>query len=251
MLILTGWTSGYAQLPQCGSGSTSVFYIISGLGLQVYNPALPVSPTNPSNVTVAPVPNPSFGLAIGPNVNTATPSPTFYLSTGLNQHHYYNGTAWINTGHNLGAATAYNTAAGGGYVFCIVTGGNNVYRYSGTGNPVLAVTLPAHPLRIPDLLADCEGNFYTVNAQASLTVPAGIFKYNSNGILLQTIPFTGTLPTVFVNSGGLASVGNDVFFTMNDTLWKATISGGSAVVSPHTPFPGFFNDFGSCSMDGA
>ena len=49
--------------------------------VKVYNPSLPISATNPSNT---PVTTGGGGLALMPNINAASPSPTFYTIIGSN-----------------------------------------------------------------------------------------------------------------------------------------------------------------------
>ena len=45
------------------------------------------------------------GLSAGPNLNAATPSPTFYTTISSN-YWYYNGATWTNTGHGTGNGAA-------------------------------------------------------------------------------------------------------------------------------------------------
>lgn len=78
-----------AQIPNCAGADSSLLFVHQGSGIMAYNPALPLSGTNPylylpaAGVSLA-------GLTISNNLNGGTPSPAFYTSSGGN-FHYYNG----------------------------------------------------------------------------------------------------------------------------------------------------------------
>ena len=145
-----------AQLPGCSPVTPGLIYWMLNGQIYNYNPALPVSATNPVANSLPVFPNGS-GLAVGNNINGAGPSPTFYVTTGLpsSQLHYWNGTSWTSTGHasqpGLGGSKNYV------YHFGAFTPGG-VSRYNGnTSTLVLPIGFGSY--YVADVAGDCEGNF--------------------------------------------------------------------------------------------
>ena len=91
--------------------------------IQVYNPALPLSASNPSSTGI---PLGGTGLSFGPNLSAATPNPTFYTTiSGI--FYYWSGSAWVSTGHSTGNTAAVNIGGGPGCIYNLVGGTGQVY----------------------------------------------------------------------------------------------------------------------------
>lgn len=247
-----------AQVPPVCSGAQGgvIYYTPQNTDtIYVYNPALPTSTTNPSATSFKLPAGSDKGLAICPNVNSATPSPTFY--TVLNgTFRYWNGTSWINTGHNSGSTAAANLTGGGGYIYALDVLNGQVFRYDGSGNATLVLNNFGFHLAsglggASDLAADCSGNFYVLKTAGT---PYTLRKYSPNGALLQTWSVTGT-PATGAGGGGLAIIGNQVYFdwynvaTQAGSLFIGTL-GITSVNFTNTPFPAFYFpfDFASCPI---
>lgn len=165
----------FAQYPVCDS----MVYFISGGSIYNLNTYLPITATNPVLNTFPPPGG--ISLAVSANLNSPTaPSPTFYAVIGAN-YYYYDGTAWVNTGHTSGSV---DIGAGGGYIYGKT--GADIYRYDGTGNATIIATLPA-AVNVYDIAADCEGNFYVLD----LAGTAVLRKYSPTGTLMYTWTVTG------------------------------------------------------------
>lgn len=193
------------------------------------------------------------GLAIGKNLNAAGPSPTFYTVGPDSTYFYYNGTAWVNTGHLPSTFAlsnqAINIAAGGNYVYSLVGSNGQVYRYDGTGNAVLITTIVNWNISDPyDLSADCNGNFYALETKVS---PGHLYEYNSSGSLINSWTVSGYTGT---GGGGLAVINNHVYFDVaRNTLYGGVIStvGGNINLSAVGSVPNYAyaNDFASCPFN--
>ncbi|RYZ19720.1 MAG: hypothetical protein EOP49_48155, partial [Sphingobacteriales bacterium] len=164
------------QLP-CTSAGNPLIYYCQG-GIFNYDPTLPLSTTNPVPNTIIMPPagvgslNPANCIAVSPVLSGGSgPALTFYTGAytstpaGLLYHfYYYDGTGWVNTGHETGPAGSgtNNMGAGGGYIYTFGINGlpNNtsIYRYDGTGNAVLVLNYPFAP-GSADVVVDCSGNF--------------------------------------------------------------------------------------------
>lgn len=220
-----------AQFPVCDS---MVYFIYNG-AIYNLNTYLPISPTNPVLNTFPPPGG--ISLAVSPNLNSSTgPSPTFYAVVG-NNYVYYDGTAWVNTGHSSGSV---DIGGGGGFIYGKT--GADIYRYDGTGNATIVATLPAS-VNVWDIAADCEGNFYVLDLGTS----AILSKYSPTGTLLHQWTVIGgpTSAICFSLSGNQLLVGsNPVYSGIVDpatTTINLTAMGNilSAI------------DFGGCPFTGA
>lgn len=239
MIVIT--EASYAQLPVCSDTGGLVYDHTSSNTIANWNPALPLSATNPVTNTIA-LPSFASGLAVSPNLNSATaPSPTFYTNVNGN-YHYYDGTTWVNTGHTAGAV---NFGAGGGFIYSIEGGSGQVYKYDGTANAVPLMVVPGFSGGGPyDVVADCAGNFYILRTQA----PAWLRKYDPSGALLQEWTVVGAPSTGA--GGGFAIIGN-MMYHHNSGLHSGVI--GATTVNC-TPVLGTFpspSDFASCPVGGA
>lgn len=184
----------FAQYPVCDS----MVYFISNGSVYNLNTYLPISATNPV-LNTAPPPG-GISLAVSTNLNSSTgPSPTFYAVVGAN-YYYYDGTAWVNTGHTSGSV---DIGAGGGYIYGKT--GADIYRYDGTANATIIATLPS-AVNVYDIAADCEGNFYVLDLGTS----ALLKKYSPTGTFLYQWTVTGGPPSAicFSLSGNQLLVGS-------------------------------------------
>ncbi len=234
--------SAFAQMPVCLSSGSGYVYIHSGASIYNWDPNQPMSGTNPSLNTIG---NPYGGLAVGKNiVDINGASPTYYALNGNNVA-YYNGTAWVTTTHTMPNA-ALNLCIGGDYLFGLVGGTGEVWRYDGTGNAVLAVTVPGFNGGGPyDLVGDKDGNFYILRCQT----PSWLRKYSPTGTLLKEWVVTGVSNTA--SGGGFAIVCDQLFVHNGGGLQNGTIGQDTVVVTPFPqPFPGTVNpaDMGSCEL---
>ncbi len=231
-----------AQLPTC-IGAGGFIYIHNGNNIYNYDPALPISGTNPSLNTIT-MPSGAGGLAVSENLNAATPNPTFYTTVGGN-YYYYDGTTWVNTGHGTGNGAAVNPGGGGGYIYNLVGASGDVYIYDGTGTGTFLTTVTGFNGGGPyDLQVDCNGNFYILQ----LTSPASMKVYSPTGTLLNT--YTVTSPSSASAGGGFGVIGNTVFVHNTNGFGIGTITGNNVTFAPFSTFPTSASDFASCPIGG-
>ncbi len=197
----------YAQFPNCNGIDSGRVFIHTGTGINVFDPALPVSPTNPS-VFMANAGIPMGGLTISHNLNgNAAASPTFYTnSSGM--YSYYNGAGWTSTGHTV---STVNPGGGINYIFSLNGGTGEVNRYNGTG-PATQITTITPSSGPYDLEADNQDNFYHLETH---TIPGKLIKYDFNGVPIDTFVVIGH--PIQTAGGGFALIGNQVFAVFNVT----------------------------------
>src|SRR5690606_1355594 len=153
-------TNAYGQLPTCVGASSGYVYILSGTQIWNWDPHQPLQVgINPVLNTIS-VPPGCNGLAVANNINSATgPSPTFYTTSGT--YWWYDGTTWVNTGHN---SSTVNIGGGGPYVFGLIGGGTaQIYRYDGTGPDVFVTSVVGFNNAPYDIVGDDLGNFYVLS----------------------------------------------------------------------------------------
>ena len=217
LLALSHYSFGQ---PPCQNGPDGLIYIQGGTGIQNYDPSLPISATNPVTNTI---PNGGGGLAVANNLNGPGPSPTFYAVVGGNWI-YWDGTAWVNTGHSAGGTAAVNPGGGGNYIYNLIGASGQVYQYDGTGNSTLLLTVPGFQGGGPyDLVGDCDGGFYILKTNATSTPGPFLRKYNSSGVLVQSWNATGTSNSA---GGGFAIVGNTVYYHNTGGFRSAPLTSG-------------------------
>lgn len=249
-LLFSNFTAVHAQLPSCDGSGSGLIYLASNNLIYVWDPGQPVSATNPA---LAPVQFPAGlagGLTICNNVNSATPSPTFYASfysgvPGTNTFYYYDGSAWINTGDTL--FDGGSLGGGGGFIYSRDDDGTEVHKYDGTGNASPVLTIPGFGFDgCADVVADCEGNFYILD----LAAPAMLRKYDPSGTLLQQWTITGVTTSPYTYSVGFAIVNNVLYFSSNFiNIYSGTI--GATTINV-TQVPGTFpwiTDMASCPVN--
>lgn len=206
--MVLGTAIAQAQLPVCNIiyGKTSSRDTIIN-----YNPALPVSATNPAKNTID-FPASSYGLTVSPVLKSSSTTLTFYsVDSATRNYIYYNPTtsSWVNTGHGTGDPLAVNIAAGGGYIFSLVGSTGDVYRYDGSGTGTFLVKVPGFSLVGPyDLLADCEGNFFIFNQSGSTPF---LRQYSSSGTLLKSWVYSNPLGLTVAASAGFAIFGTKLY----------------------------------------
>jgi gliding motility-associated-like protein len=227
-------------MPDC-LNSGGFIYVHSGSSIYNWDPLVPIGPGNPVLNTIN---CPGSGLAVSNYLGPGPAYRTFYTVVS-NQYWYYNGTAWTNTGHTVGNTAAVNPGGGGGFIYNLVGGTGEVYKYDGTGNGFLLTTVVGFNGGGPyDLVADSDGNWYILK----ITTPAYLRKYDPNGVLLNEWSIVGA-PSASAG-GGFAIVCNELYYH-NGTLYTGTIGTNSIEVTALTgtiPSPG---DFGSCELGAA
>lgn len=258
----------FAQLPECDD---SLVYLVNDPGspgnsypatLYNYNPAQPLSATNPIANTIQ-LPNingyQAAALAVSSNLNNpAMPSPTFYTTVN-HIFYYYNGTNWVSTGHSDGGGVSPSWYAGGGltgsgpYIYIVFNDGE-IFRYDGSGDAIFITTIPdwfgpsmsMHGSL--DLTGDCEGNFYAIRTEPD---SAWLRKYSPSGALLQQWGLVGTYNTGIGGIGGVnsfAMIGNKIYYDRSDALYTGTIGTTNVVCNPvSSSFPDATLDFASCA----
>lgn len=205
------------QLP-----TNSLVYFKKGTQIYNYDPLSPVSATNPSVNSIRVAGEDRGGLAISPVLGSGNTTLTFYtvnISKGVYEYYDPASGVWVNTGHRNGSPFAANIAAGNGYIFNLVGGKGQVYRYDGSGPDVLIATVPGFTGAPYDLVTDCEGNWYIFNQKG--TNPF-LKKYSAFGTLLRTWTY---------NNPRKISVGAGAGFAIIDTILYTddTGSGGGMV----------------------
>ncbi len=247
-LILFTWIYCISSKSQTISCNSNVIYLHTSAAacgtcantpIKVFDPTLPLSATNPSNLVV---PSGGSGLAFGNNLNSSTPNPTFYTIIG-NSVNWWNGSAWVNTGHTF-PNTAVNLGLAGNVLYGIggTGSGNTIYTYSGTANSNSLINIPnfSPSNAIGDVVGDCNGNFYI------LTTSPGLLRiFDGTGTLISTYTLTG-LPAT---SGGAFSIVNgNVYCAISNTLYIGVVSGlviNFSVATCFSPF-GLWGDFAQC-----
>lgn len=237
-----------AQLPVCSGAGSGLIYYITGNKIYNLDPTQPLSATNPAVNTIAPPGSGASGIAVSKNINGPGASPTFYVVSGGN-YWYYDGSTWVNTGHSQGSAAAVNPGAGGGFLYSLVGASGEIYKYDGTGNATLLVTISDFLGGGPyDCVADCNGDFYLLKTSTT-GVGQYLRKYSSTGTLLQSWTLSGA--TNSSSGGGMAIVGNRVYYVNSSGYWGGTISGANVsftkIASTLSPGP---SDFSSCAIGG-
>jgi hypothetical protein len=218
-----------AQLPTCG-----IVYGVSNAEIYNYNPVLPVSSSNPSKNSI-PVPTlalpGALGLTVCPILGTSSSTLTFYSimpgsGTSAYNYAYYDPStsSWVNTGHSVGGS-AVNIAAGGGYIFSLEGSTGRVFRYDGTGNATLLITVGGFRGASPfDLVADCDGNWYILNYNGQGSTPF-LRKYSPTGVWLQSWTMSNPYSLSATPAAGFGINGN-VLYT--DTRGSAGSAAGVA-----------------------
>ncbi|HEY0110381.1 MAG TPA: PKD domain-containing protein, partial [Fibrella sp.] len=245
LALFAGFRSN-AQLPTCVGPSAGYLYSFGAGVISYYDPTQPTSATNPGSTGIPLPPGGGSGLAVAPNINGTGPSPTFYTTVGGN-YYYYNGTGWTNTGHTAGAV---NIGGGGAYLYGLIGGTGELYRYDGTGNAILLLTIPGFGLNAGnsgpfDVSCDCAGNFYILKTQST---PQFLRKYSPTGVLLQSWTVTG-VPLGVLGGAGLCVLGNTVYFDASNTFYTGTI-GATNVAFTSAPLTFASNDMASCPSGG-
>ncbi len=203
-------------VPTCPS---SVIYLHNS-PIQVYNPALPLSASNPSSTGI---PGGGTGLALMPNLNAPTPSPTFYTVIGGNVN-WWNGTAWVNTGHAIGNTAAVNMGGCGCYLYSLVGSSGQVYVYNGSGPGTLLTTLTGFSGGGPyDIVTDVNCNFFIL--KTSTAGGQSLTQYSPTGAVLATYNMTG-MPNTSAG-GGFSIIGNTVYVHNSSGFFAGNITGST------------------------
>lgn len=245
-----------AQMPVCdlvyaktytGRGKDTIFS---------YNPALPVSASNPVPNTIRPL-VPSFGLTVSPVLKSGSTTLTFYSVDFSGKYIYYDPSAatWVNTGHSTGFPVAVNIAAGGGYIYSLNGGTGDVYQYDGTRDGAFLTNVAGFALAGPyDLLADCEGNWYIFNQTDAKPF---LRQYSSSGVLLRSWVYSNPLGLAVYSNAGFAIVGSTLYTDNNatDSMGKPVAGiatyhlGFDTLTLVSTQFAGrsLNDDLGSCA----
>jgi len=209
------------------------FYLHSPPTIYSYDPATSSYGTNPISCPAA-----SQGLAVSNNLNSGSPAVTFY-TTVSGQYYYYNGSTWINTGHNCSSSTAVNLCGAGPYIYNLDGLGATVYRYNGTGTDVFVLSLPSWGGPF-DLIGDDNGNFYVLY---TISGNQKLVKYSPTGTVLCTYTLINA-PTATYGAG-YAIIGNKLYMNSSSD-YVGTISGTTITFVPLSGLPSGMGDFASC-----
>lgn len=239
LLLLAFGFSLRAQMPTCPS---PFVYMDGPGGIHAYNPALPLSATNPTPIGI---PNGGGGLTLMPNINGGTLSPTFYSVISGN-YSYWNGAAWIGTGHGTGNGAAVNLGGCNGAIYNLVGATGQVYVYNGAGTGSLLTTISGFNGGGPyDLVTDCNCNFYVLK---TTTPNQNLTLYSPAGVVLCSYSITN-LPNATAG-GGFAIIGNTVYLKNNlaNGFFVGTISGANITFTNVIGFSLGPGDFASCPV---
>lgn len=238
--------SAIAQLPDCNGTDPTGFYFLSQAGIYFYDNNLPQSSSNPRLNTI-PFLQGGLGLAITRNLNVPMPGTTFYtVRNGI--YHYCTGAGWVSTGHSAGGTMAINIGAGGGYIYSLDILTNSVYKYDGTANASLLITIPGAFNGIADVVADCKGNFYLLNTNGSQFLR----KYAPDGTLLYSWALSGIPPTN--GGGGFSIVGKHIYYSNNNNQFfkgeiKCSIIEFESQAEPWTSLPSDMAECSPCNLE--
>ena len=211
-----------AQVPNCAGPDSAFIFLHQGNNIMAYDPAQPLSGTNPF-VYVA-NPGPMAGLTVSNNLNGGTPSPAFYTNSG-GSYAWYNGTNWQTTGHTV---STVNPGGGINFIYSKNGGTGEINKYDGTGPATFLVT--TYPGSGPyDLVTDNQDNFYHLMTSIN---PGKIIKYSPAGLPLDSFVVTGH--PIQTAGGGFAMIGNMVYavFNSSPSFYAGPIIGGNCVLSP-------------------
>lgn len=171
--------------------------------------------TNANTANTIALPSGNIGFAVNNNFFAGTPAMTYYtLVSGT--YRYWNGTTWVNTGHTAGAV---NIGGAGPYMYAFNGASGQIYRYNGTGNAVLLVTLLIFGGPY-DVTGDASGNFFIMRTTAA---PHSLRQYSPAGALMNTYNMSG-----FPNGsagGGFAFIGGKLYADISGVPVWGTISG--------------------------
>lgn len=196
--------------PNCSS-----YYAVVGSNVYESNTAIP----NTSTLSALPLPAGANGLAVGPAFGFPAPNPTYWTVSG-GTFWYYNGTTFVNTTHSTGNINAVNPGGSKNFIYNLVGGTGQVYKYNGTGAATLIATIPALAGGGPyDLVGDDYDNFYYLRAQ----VPQSLNMYDPTGVLTCSYNVTGLAPSV--SGGGFAMIGNTVTAHNGANYYVGTFTG--------------------------
>lgn len=226
----------YSQLP---AGCPNGLVYMHTSPIQVYNPALPLSASNPSSTGI---PGGGTGLSLGPNIFAATPANTFITTIG-GFYAYWNGSAWITTTVSTGNGAAVNIGSGPGCMYNLVGGTGQVYVTNGSGPSTLLTTIVGFSGGGPyDLVVDNCCNFYVLKT----TSPQSMTMYSPGGIVQCTYNMTG-MPSTSAG-GGFAIVGNQVIVSNGPGLFVGNIGGTTISFTNVSANSYGAGDFASCPL---
>ena len=229
-LIFFSTESVLAQIPiDCNK-----FYLHSPPTIYSYDPLTSTYVTNPISCPAG-----GGGLAVSNNLNSGSPSVTFYTIVS-GQYWYYNGSSWVNTGHSCLSSSAVNIGGAGPYVYNLDGLNSKVYRYNGTGNDVLVLTLASWGGPY-DLIGDDYGNFYILFLNSG---NQKLVKYSPSGAVLCTYSLISA--PVATSGAGYAIVNNKLYMNAGSSNYVGTISGTTITFSGLAGLPSGMGDFASC-----
>jgi gliding motility-associated-like protein len=226
----------FGQAPNCPSNS-----IFIHSGSQIWQQS--VNPLGPAaTMVLGTMPAGSGGLAVGPAFGFPAPNPTWWTTSGGNFWYLNNTNTWSNSGHSTSNGAAVNIGGGGGFIYNLVGGTGQVYRYNGTGAAVLLVTIGTFGGGGPyDMVVDGNGNFYLLKTNG----PQVMQVYNSSGVLICSYNLVNA--PVSSAGGGFAIVNNKVYYTNAGAHQGNIIPGNSTITFTPTTLMGG-GDWANCTL---
>ena len=225
LLTIMGRSKLLAQLPTSNNG---LLYFIHTNSDTIFNydPNQALSSSNPSiNSIRLPASTGYSALAVGDNLNTSSPSPTFYTDHWT--YYYHNGSSWVNTGDstadNNNSSAANTPAAGGGFIFNNAVSPGKVYKYKGTGNGSLVMSYSS-PFVTSQPAVDCGGNFYLLAKNTNNDTL--IYKFDSSGNQVDSFKAFAVphqLPNVLTILGNRVFCGGGTYGLYSGLLINHTI----------------------------
>lgn len=225
-----------AQLPNCAGSDSNCVFMDNGSTIFRYDPALPISTTNPAPFAVTAGIS-MAGLSIGPNINGGAASPTFYTTSG--NYHWWNGATWVNTGHN---ASTVNIGQGNSAIYGKIGNTGEIYKYTGTANDVFLVNGFGNSGPY-DLVSDQADNIYEIDISSTIGY---IYKRNPSGVIIDTITVLN-VPAQTAGPG-FAMIGNKVYIGVNTSpgVWAGTIINDTVNAVALGSFNNGYGDFATC-----
>ncbi|WP_317899929.1 T9SS type B sorting domain-containing protein [Aurantibacillus circumpalustris] len=143
------------------------------------------------------------GLALSPNLNNGTLSPTFY-TTQYGGLFYWSGVSWINTNVTISNDNIYGLVGCGNSIYGLSSsnpGSYKVHKYTPPSPVSTVLTLTTNIAG--SIVSDCNCNFYLLSSST-------LYKYDPNGTLLTTYTVNG-LPFVTSLATRFAIIGNTIY----------------------------------------
>lgn len=179
----------------------------------------------------------SSGLAIAPDFKRKD-KLTFWTTVNSFMY-YFDGSKWVNTNHYVNTV---NIAGGGDYMYILDGINSNVYRYDGTGDATLLLSLQETFAGPYDLVCDNKGNFYLMH-----TKKRKLIQYDPDGKIIKEYNLSGLNDQT--SGGGFAYRNNIVYANVTGSSMIGIFKNDTIRFTKARHMPSSMNDFASCPLD--